>query len=84
MTDVTDESGMQQLAVTDALHRVRMDRHGIPLDEPQPVDWSTTIAPAFQQRKVVSMMEDARVQANPAPRTRAPSMHASTLSSTRS
>jgi len=58
--DVTDHSGLQQIDVTKTLHKLRMDRHGVPIDIPQPVHWNETVAPAFQQRKVVSLMEDAR------------------------
>jgi hypothetical protein len=50
--DVTDDSGLQQLEVTRTLHKLRMDRHGVPIDIPQPVNWNETVAPAFQQRKV--------------------------------
>ena len=57
--DVVDESGSEQLAVTDTLHKLRVDRHGVPIDTPEPVDWSHTLAPAFHQRKVVQLMDDA-------------------------
>lgn len=60
VTEVTDDSGSQQLAVTDTLHKLRMDRHGVPIDLPERVDWGHTIAPAFQQRKVVRLMEEAQ------------------------
>lgn len=60
VTEVTDDSGSQQLAVTDTLHKLRMDHNGIPLDLPEKVDWSHVVAPAFQQRKVVRLMEDAQ------------------------
>jgi hypothetical protein len=50
--DVTDDSGLQQLQVTRTLHKLRMDRHGVPIDIPQAVNWNETVAPAFQQRKV--------------------------------
>ena len=57
--DVVDESGSEQLAVTDTLHKLRIDRHGVPIDTPEPVDWGHTLAPAFHQRKVVQLMDDA-------------------------
>ena len=60
VTEVTDDSGSQQLAVTDTLHKLRMDRHGVPIDIPERVQWADVIAPAFQQRKVVRLMEDAQ------------------------
>jgi hypothetical protein len=60
VTEVTDDSGSQQIAVTDGLHKLRMDRNGVPIDLPEPVDWGHAVAPAFQQRKVVSMMEEAQ------------------------
>uniref|UniRef100_A0A7S2GMN4 Endoplasmic reticulum vesicle transporter C-terminal domain-containing protein n=1 Tax=Haptolina brevifila TaxID=156173 RepID=A0A7S2GMN4_9EUKA len=60
VTEVTDDSGSQQLAVTDTLHKLRMDRHGVPIDLPERVDWGHMVAPAFQQRKVVRLMEDAQ------------------------
>jgi len=60
VTEVTDDSGSQQLAVTDTLHKLRMDRHGVPIDLPERVDWGHMIAPAFQQRKVVRLMEEAQ------------------------
>ena len=59
ITEVTDESGSQQLSVTDTLQKMRMDRHGVPIDLPERVDWGHQVAPAFQQRKVLSLMEDA-------------------------
>mmetsp|Transcript_17509 Transcript_17509/g.44882 ORF Transcript_17509/g.44882 Transcript_17509/m.44882 type:complete len:615 (+) Transcript_17509:62-1906(+) len=59
VTEVTDDSGTQQLHVTDNLHRLRMDRHGVPIDLPQKIDWDHVVAPAFQQRKVVRLMEEA-------------------------
>ena len=59
ITEVTDESGSQQLTVTDALHKLRMDRNGVPIDMPERVEWGHVVAPAFQQRKVVRLMEDA-------------------------
>lgn len=62
VTDVTDESGTQQLAVTDTLHKLRIDRFGVPIDTPEPVDWGHAVAPAFHQRKVVSLMDDAHTQ----------------------
>eukprot|EP00964_Phaeocystis_antarctica_P089799 scaffold57351_cov50-Phaeocystis_antarctica.AAC.5 len=110
--DVVDESGSEQLAVTNTLHKLRVDRHaawskcpssapvppqgapggsgqlgapraeacplvaqplprvlelaasraadftafdhsghGVPIDTPEAVDWSHTLAPAFHQRK---------------------------------
>ena len=60
VTEVTDDSGSQQIAVTDGLHKLRMDRNGVPIDLPEAVDWGHVVAPAFQQRKVVSMMEEAQ------------------------
>ena len=60
VTEVTDESGSQELAVTDTLQKLRMDRHGVPIDLPERVEWGHVIAPAFQQRKVVSLMEEAQ------------------------
>ena len=59
ITEVTDESGSQELSVTDTLQKMRMDRHGVPIDLPERVDWGHQVAPAFQQRKVLSLMEDA-------------------------
>lgn len=56
--EVTDESGSQELAVTDTLHKLRMDRHGAPLDLPERVEWGHVVAPAFQQRKIVRLMEE--------------------------
>ena len=49
----------QQLTVTDTLQKLRMDRHGVPIDIPERVEWGHVVAPAFQQRKVVGLMEDA-------------------------
>lgn len=60
--DVVDESGSEQLAVTDTLHKLRVDRNGVPIDMPEPVDWGHTLAPAFHQRKVVSLMDEAHAQ----------------------
>ena len=60
ITEVTDESGSQQLAVTDTLQKLRVDRDGVPIDLPETVEWGHVIAPAFQQRKVVGLMEDAQ------------------------
>ena len=60
VTDVTDADTTQQLHITDTLHKVRMDRGGTPIDIPQPVQWHETVAPAFQQRKVLGLMDDAR------------------------
>lgn len=60
VTEVTDESGTQQLAVTDTLHKLRMDRNGVPIDIPQRVDWGHDIAPAFQQRKVGPLAGESR------------------------
>ena len=60
VTDVVDESGSQQLAVTDTLHKLRVDRNGVPIDIPQPVHWGQEVAPAFGQRKTVALMEEAR------------------------
>ena len=57
--EVVDESGMQQLAVTNSLQKLRTDRDGVPIDLPQKVDWEHTLAPGFQQRKVIQMMEEA-------------------------
>ena len=62
ITEVTDESGSQQLTVTDSLHKLRMDRNGVPIDTPERVEWGHVVAPAFQQRKVVHLMEDAHKQ----------------------
>ena len=62
VTDVVDESGSQQLAVTDTLHKLRVDRNGVPIDIPQPVHWGQEVAPAFGQRKTVALMEEARRQ----------------------
>lgn len=60
ITEVTDESGSQQIHVTDTLHKLRMDKNGVPIDLPEKVDFDHVIAPAFQQRKVVSLMEEAQ------------------------
>ena len=60
VTEVTDESGSQELHVTDSLQKLRMDRHGVPIDLPERVEWGHVIAPAFQQRKVVRLMEEAQ------------------------
>lgn len=60
VTEVMDESGTQQLDVTDTLHKLRMDRFGNPIDIPERVNWDHSVAPAFQQRKVVQMMEEAQ------------------------
>ena len=60
--DVVDESGSEQLAVTNTLHKLRIDRHGVPIDTPEVVDWSHTLAPAFHQRKVIQLMDDAHLQ----------------------
>ena len=57
--DVVDDSGSEQLAVTNTLHKLRVDRHGVPIDTPEPVDWSHTLAPAFHQRKLIQLMDDA-------------------------
>ena len=59
--DVVDESGSEQLAVTNTLHKLRVDRHGVPIDTPEAVDWSHTLAPAFHQRKVIQLMDDAHL-----------------------
>ena len=59
VTEVTDDSGSQQIHVTDTLHKLRMDRNGVPIDLPERVDFGHAIAPAFQQRKVVRLMEEA-------------------------
>jgi len=61
VTEVTDDSGSQQIHVTDTLHKLRMDRHGVPIDLPERVDFGHVVAPAFQQRKVVRLMEEAQV-----------------------
>ena len=60
ITEVTDESGSQQLAVTDTLQKLRMSRDGTPIDLPERIEWGHVIAPAFQQRKVVGLMEEAQ------------------------
>ena len=60
VTEVTDDSGSQQIHVTDSLHKLRMDRNGVPIDLPERVDFGHVIAPAFQQRKVVQLMEEAQ------------------------
>ena len=60
VTEVTDESGSQELRVTDTLQKLRISRDGVPIDLPERVDWDHQIAPAFQQRKVVSLMEEAQ------------------------
>ena len=57
--EVVDESGTQQLAVTDSLQKLRVDHNGVPIDLPQKVDWEHALAPGFQQRKVIQMMEEA-------------------------
>ncbi|KAL1504256.1 hypothetical protein AB1Y20_010665 [Prymnesium parvum] len=57
--EVVDESGTQQIAVTDSLLKLRTDRNGVPIDLPQPVDWEHAIAPGFQQRKMIQLMEEA-------------------------
>ena len=62
VTTVVDETGLQQLSVTDTLQKLRVDRHGTPMDIPKPVVWHEAIAPAFTQRKVLSLMEEARAQ----------------------
>ena len=36
LTGAVDESGSQQLAVTDTLHKLRVDRNGVPIDIPRP------------------------------------------------
>ena len=36
VTDVVDESGLQQLAVTDTLQKLRVDRHGTPCGSLRP------------------------------------------------
>jgi hypothetical protein len=59
VTDVVDDSGNQRLEVTNDLRKLRVDRNGVPIDIPQAVDWEHAIAPAFQQRKLVSLMEEA-------------------------
>ena len=46
--------------MTDSLQKLRMDRHGVPIDLPERVEWGHVIAPAFQQRKVVRLMEEAQ------------------------
>merc|ERR1740130_1524598 len=43
------------------LHKLRVDRHGVPIDTPEAVDWSHTLAPAFHQRKVIQLMDDAHL-----------------------
>jgi hypothetical protein len=60
VTEVTDESGSQELHVTDTLQKLRMDRNGVPIDVPERVEWGHVIAPAFQQRKVVRLIEEAQ------------------------
>ena len=39
--------------------QLRVDRNGVPMDMPKVVKWGESIAPAFQQRKVLSLMEQA-------------------------
>jgi hypothetical protein len=53
--DVVDESGAQQLNVAETLNKLRVDRHGVPLDVPTNVDWGHTLAPAFRHRKVTTV-----------------------------
>ena len=60
VAEVQDQSGMQQLEVASALHKLRVDRHGVPIDVPRAVLWNETVAPAFAQRKLVGLMEEAR------------------------
>ena len=55
-----DDSGAQQLAVTDTLQKLRVDRNGVPIDIPRDVDWNHAVAPGFQQRKLISLMEEAQ------------------------
>eukprot|EP00967_Tisochrysis_lutea_P121083 scaffold199208_cov33-Tisochrysis_lutea.AAC.5 len=50
--DVTDESGSQQLHVERDLHKLRIDRRGVPIDLPERVAWDQAVAPGFEQRKV--------------------------------
>lgn len=50
--DAVDASGVQQTRLSDMLNKLRIDRHGVPIDVPKEVDWSHTIAPAFRHRKV--------------------------------
>jgi len=57
VVDVVDESGVQQLHVSDTLNKLRVDRHGVPIDVPKQVDWSHTIAPAFRHRKVMNLLD---------------------------
>jgi len=57
--EVIDEAGTQQIAVTDSLQKLRVDREGVPIDLPQQVDWEHAVAPGFQQRKLVQVMEEA-------------------------
>lgn len=60
---MVDDSGLQQLgALTASLHKLRMDRHGVPIDIPETVNWAETIAPGFQQRKLLSLMEQVGSQ----------------------
>ena len=48
----------------------------MPIDIPQTVEWGQTIAPAFQQRKVISMMDEVALLCAP-PSTTATSQIAS-------
>tara|TARA_B100000513_G_scaffold101922_1_gene43658 strand:+ start:2711 stop:4441 length:1731 start_codon:yes stop_codon:yes gene_type:complete len=62
MFDVVDDSGMQQLGATASLHKLRMNRHGVPIDIPQAVNWDELVAPGFQQRKLMSLMTEVGSQ----------------------
>jgi len=57
VVDVVDETGVQQLHVAEALSKMRVDRHGVPIDVPEKVDWGHTVAPGFRFRKVNSMLD---------------------------
>ncbi|KAG8467080.1 hypothetical protein KFE25_000396 [Diacronema lutheri] len=57
VVDAVDASGVQQMRLTDALSKLRIDRHGVPIDVPKAVDWAHTVAPAFRHRKVLSLLE---------------------------
>lgn len=58
--EVVDDTGTQQIAVTDSLQKLRIDRNGVPIDLPLKVDWEHAVAPGFQQRKMIQLMEEAR------------------------
>ena len=54
---------MLELAASRAADFTAFDHagHGVPIDTPEAVDWSHTLAPAFHQRKVIQLMDDAHL-----------------------